>query len=129
MEELKKLQKIYSLAAGKFNQYDGNDFVLPRTFKEQVKEINGNSVTYNDYSAIIQTKGSQRGFLNIFLPNQWFYMASYFTDFYNELILYKKYALKVATKERLKVLDKGNLTDEEMQSLYSQPLMIPQSPI
>lgn len=66
MEELKNLQKIYSLAAGKFNQYDGNDFVLPRTFKEQVKEINGNSVTYNDYSAIIQTKGSQRGFLNIF---------------------------------------------------------------
>ena len=122
MEELKNLQKIYSLAAGKFNQYDGNDFVLPRTFKEQVKEINGNSVTYNDYSAIIQTKGSQRGFLNIFLPNQWFYMASYFTDFYNELILYKKYALKVATKERLKVLDKGNLTDEEMQSLYSLPL-------
>ena len=52
MEELRNLQQIYSLAAGKFNQYDGNDFVLPLTFKEQVKEINGNSVTYNNYSAI-----------------------------------------------------------------------------
>lgn len=56
MEELRNLQQIYSLASGKFNQYDGNDFVLPLTFKEQVKEINGNTVTYNSYSAIIQTK-------------------------------------------------------------------------
>ena len=56
MEELRNLQQIYSLAAGKFNQYDGNDFVLPLTFKAQVKEINGNSVTYDNYSAIIQTK-------------------------------------------------------------------------
>ena len=122
MEELRNLQQIYSLAAGKFNQYDGNDFVLPLTFKEQVKEINGNSVTYNNYSAIIQTKGFQRGFLNIYLPNQWFYMASYFTDFYNELIRYKKYALKVTTKERLKVLDKGNLSVEEENSLQSLDL-------
>ncbi len=122
MAELRNLQQIYSLASGKFNQYDGNDFVLPLTFKEQVKEINGNTVTYNSYSAIIQTKGYQRGYLNIFLPNQWFYMASYFTDFYNELIRYKKYALKVATKERLKVLDKGNLTAEEKNSLQSLDL-------
>ena len=122
MEKLRNLQQIYSLASGKFNQYDGNDFVLPLTFKEQVKEINGNTVTYNSYSAIIQTKGYQRGYLNIFLPNQWFYMASYFTDFYNELIRYKKYALKVATKERLKVLDKGNLTAEEKNSLQSLDL-------
>lgn len=122
MEELRNLQQIYSLAADKFNQYDGNDFVLPLTFKEQVKEINGNSVTYNNYSAFIQTKGYQRGFLNIFLPNQWFYMASYFTDFYNELIRYKKYALKVTTKERLKVLDKGSLSVEEENSLQSLDL-------
>ncbi|WP_244904020.1 McrB family protein [Hoylesella timonensis] len=117
MEELRNLQQIYNLAADKFNQYEGNDFVLPLIFKEQVKEINGNSITYNNYSAVIQTKGYQRGFLNIFLPNQWFYMASYFTDFYNELIRYKKYALKVATKERLKVLDKGSLSVEEENSL------------
>lgn len=119
MGELRNLQQIYSLAAGKFNQYDGNDYVLPLTFKEHVKEINGSNTNNNKYSAIIQTKGNQRGFLNIFLPNQWFYMASYFTDFYNELILYKKYALKVTTKERLKVLDKGTLSDEENKSLQS----------
>ena len=76
MEQLKDLGQIYSHAAEKFNQYDGKDFILPSEFKERVKEINTNTITYNDFSAVIQTKGSQRGALNIFLPNQWFYIAS-----------------------------------------------------
>lgn len=122
MKTLRNLQQIYSLAAGKFNQYDGHDFVLPSVFKELVKDINGYSIIYNEYSAIIQTKNSQRGFLNIFLPNQWFYIASYFIDFYKELVLYKEYALKVATKERLKGLNGQTLTDDEQKSLSSLDL-------
>lgn len=114
MEKLRNLQQIYSLAAGRFNQYEGKDFVLPEIFKEKVKEINSNSITYNKYSAIIETKGNQYGPLNIFLPNQWFYIASYFTDFYNELQKYKKEALKVVPKERLKELNGGNLRDYEI---------------
>lgn len=47
---------------------------------------------------------------------------THFTDFYNELIRYKKYALKVTTKERLKVLDKGSLSVEEENSLQSLDL-------
>lgn len=103
MVKLKNLQQIGSLAAGRFNQYVGTDFVLPRIVKEQIKEINGNTIEYQRYSAIIQTRGNQKGVLNIFMPNQWFYIASYFTELYNELMLYKSYALKVASKERLKV--------------------------
>lgn len=113
MEELKDLQQIYSLAAGRFNRYEGKDFVLPEVFKEQVREINSNIITYNKYSAIIETRGNQNGVLNIFLPNQWFYIASYFTDFYNELQRYKKEALKVVSKERLKELNGTSLTDLE----------------
>ena len=115
MEELRNLQQIYSLAAGRFNQYEGKDFVLPEVFKEQVKEINSNIITYNKYSAIIETRGNQNGVLNIFLPNQWFYIASYFTDFYNELQRYKKEALKVISKERLKELNGASLTDLEIE--------------
>ena len=96
--------------------------MLPSVFKELVKDINGYSIIYNEYSAIIQTKNSQRGFLNIFLPNQWFYIASYFIDFYKELVLYKEYALKVATKERLKGLNGQTLTDDEQKSLSSLDL-------
>ena len=113
MEELKNLQQMYSLAAGRFNQYDGKDFVLPQLFKEQVKEINSNTISYNEYSAIIETKGNQNGVLNIYLPNQWFYIASYFTDFYNELQRFKKEALKVVSKERLKELNGSTLTEHE----------------
>lgn len=117
MEELRNLKQIYSLAAGRFNQYEGKDFVLPMIFKEQVKEINSNIITYNDYSAVIETRGNQNGVLNIFLPNQWFYIASYFTDFYNELQRYKKEALKVTTKERLKILNGATLSDAEENRL------------
>ena len=115
MEELRDLQKIYSLASGRFNQYDGEDFVLPEDFKQQVKEINSSTIEYNKYSAIISTKGTQNGVLNIYLPNQWFYIASYFTDFYNELQKYKKEALKVVSKERLKELNGHSLTLEEQR--------------
>lgn len=117
MEELRNLKQIYSLAAGRFNQYEGKDFVLPQLFKEQVKEINSNTITYNKYSAVIETRGNQNGVLNIFLPNQWFYIASYFTDFYNELQRYKKEALKVTSKERLKELNGSSLTAYEENRL------------
>ena len=114
MEELRNLRQMASLASGRFNQYDGDDFVLPQIFKDKVKEINSNTITYNKYSAIIETKGTQNGILNIFMPNQWFYIASYFTDFYNELQKYKKYALKVAPKERLKELNGKQLSESEL---------------
>ena len=111
-----------SLAGGRFNQYDGDDFVLPQIFKDKVKEINSNTITYNRYSAIIETRGTQNGILNIFMPNQWFYIASYFTDFYNELQKYKKYALKVAPKERLKELNGKQLSESELNIIRNLDL-------
>ena len=122
MEELRDLKQICSLAANRFNQYGGNDFILPQMFKEQVKEIYSSTITYNEYSAVIETKGTQNGVLNIFLPNQWFYIASYFTDFYNELQRYKKEALKVVSKERLKILNGSTLTAQEEIKLQRLPL-------
>ena len=66
---------------------------------------------------MIETRGNQNGVLNIYLPNQWFYIASYFTDFYNELQRYKKEALKVVSKERLKDLNGSSLTEQEESRL------------
>ena len=122
MEELRNLRQMASLAGGRFNQYDGDDFVLPQIFKDKVKEINSNTITYNRYSAIIETRGTQNGILNIFMPNQWFYIASYFTDFYNELQKYKKYALKVAPKERLKELNGKQLSESELNIIRNLDL-------
>ncbi|MBO7438998.1 MAG: hypothetical protein J6U21_04900, partial [Bacteroidales bacterium] len=91
-------------------------------FKEKVKEINNNTIEYNMYSAIITTRWGQNSGLNIYLPNQWFYVASYFTDFYNELQKYKKVALTIVTKDRLKELNGEQLTQSELSTLNQLPL-------
>lgn len=117
MEELVNLPNIASIAGEKVNQYAGDDFVLPNEFKDNVKEINGSNIIYNTYSAIIETKGNHK--LNIYLPNQWFYISSYFIDFYNELRKYKALALKVVSKERLRVLNNSSLTETEKQKINS----------
>lgn len=106
-----------NVAVTKFETYDGKDFVLPQIFKDKVTTINSNTIVYNKFSAIIETSGSQNGTLNIYLPNQWFYIASYFTEFYNELLKYKKYALMVVDRERLKNLNGNNLNSSEEEIL------------
>lgn len=53
------------------------------------------------------------------MPNQWFYIASYFTDYYNELSRYKNIALKITTKERLKILNGKTLSETERQNINS----------
>ena len=104
-----------NVAVAKFETYDGKDFVLPQIFKDRVTTINNNNIVYNKFSAIIETSGS--GTLNIYLPNQWFYIASYFTEFYNELSKYKKYALMVVDRERLKNLNGNTLSSSEEDTL------------
>lgn len=115
MEELKDLQSMANVAVTKFETYDGKDFILPQIFKDRVTTINNNTIVYNKFSAIIETSGS--GTLNIYLPNQWFYIASYFTEFYNELSKYKKYALMVVDRERLKNLNGNTLSSSEEDTL------------
>ena len=117
MEELRNLQDVYASTADKFALYEGRDIILPQIFKEQVTEINSNVITYNKYSAIIKTRGVQNGVLNIFMPNQWFFIASYFTDFYNELQKYRSIALSVVSKDRLKELNGGHLSEREMSNI------------
>lgn len=125
MEELRDLNLMANNASSRFSIYNGIDFELPQVFKDTVKEINSNTISYNRFSAVIETKGYQNGTLNIYMPNQWFYVASYFTDLYNELMKYKKVALQVAPKERLKVLNGSSLNLEEKQAV--QNLEISQS--
>lgn len=117
MDRLRNLQQMATLACERFEQYDGEDFILPQKFKDNVKDINSNIITYNKYSAVIETRGTQHGVLNIYMPNQWFYVASYFTDLYNELQKYKSYALKVTTKERLKILNGNSITIPEQNAI------------
>lgn len=122
MEELRNLQQIYLSATENFSKYDGKDFVLPQIFKEQVKELNSSVITYYKYSAVIETRGGQNGGLKIYMPNQWFYIASFFTDLYLELQSFKDWALKIVSRERLKELNGQTLTPDESSKLKALPL-------
>lgn len=117
MEELRDLNQMANKASLLISKYEGVDFELPQLFKDRVTEINSNSIKYNQYSAIIETKGYQNGTLNIYMPNQWFCVASYFTELYNELMKYKRCALKIANKDRLKTLNGSTLDSAETEGI------------
>ena len=41
MDELRNLQQMASLASGRFNQYDGEDFVLPHPATDGIQKAIG----------------------------------------------------------------------------------------
>ena len=100
--------------------FSGNDIELPIEFKQKVKNIDTSSISYQKYSATISTKGGKEGCLYIYFPNQWFYIASFFTKYYNELQKYKKVAIDSFSTERLKELKGSSLTPAEKNKLNSK---------
>ena len=100
--------------------FSGNDIELPIEFKQKVKNIDTSNISYQKYSATVSTKGGQRGSLYIYFPNQWFYIASFFTKYFNELQKYKKVAIGSFSAERLKELKGGSLTSSEKNKLNSK---------
>ena len=114
---MKDLLDLKVLASSLINRYQslytGNDIELPTEFKRNVIEINGGTIEYNRFSAIVTTRAN----LNIYLPNQWFFIAAFFTQFYSELKRYKELALSVVPKERLKELNGGNLKSSELSKI------------
>ncbi len=114
---MKELLDLKVLAGSLINRYKslytGTDIELPTDFKKVVTEINGSAIEYNRFSAIVTTRAN----LNIYLPNQWFFIAAFFTQFYVELKQYKEIALSVVQKERLKELNGGNLNSEELSKI------------
>lgn len=114
MKDLLDLKVLASSLIKRYKSlYTGNDIELPTEFKKVVEEINGNAIKYNRFSAIVTTKAN----LSIYLPNQWFFIAAFFTQFYSELKQYKELALSVVPKERLKELNRGNLSSGELSKI------------
>ena len=115
MNELLDLQELAKELVEKYQTlYTGDEIELPIEFKNKVSQIDNNPIVYQQYSAIVSTRGGQRGALNIYLPNQWFYIASFFTRYYTELQKYKSLSLQVLLSDRLNKLKGNSLTlDEE----------------
>ena len=121
MDTLLNLKDLASDLVNKYQSvFTGEEIQLPIEFKQRVKSINSNSIEYQKYSAIVSTKGVQKGVLNIYLPNQWFYIASFFTAYYNELQKYKQIATELFSTDRLKTLKGGSLTTTEKNTLTNR---------
>ncbi|XIH16634.1 hypothetical protein C1N83_28010 (plasmid) [Priestia aryabhattai] len=87
------LRNLNQLATGSKEQYSNafvnKDIKIHKEFKERYEQVLSEkraSIQFFDYSAEITTSGQNK----IFLPNQWFYIATFMADFYSELITYKK---------------------------------------
>ena len=118
MDTLLNLKDLANDLVKKYQSlFTGEEIQLPNEFKQRVKSIYSNSIEYQKYSAIVSTKGVQKGVLNIYLPNQWFYIASFFTAYYNELQKYKQIATEIFSTERLKTLKGGSLSSDEKKKL------------
>jgi hypothetical protein len=71
------------------SNYNNKDVKLHNNFKKEFEnylQSKGDSIVYLDYSAEITIGASNN---KIYLPNQWFCIATFLTDYVNELITYK----------------------------------------
>lgn len=79
------------------NEFIWQDINLTDEFKEFYKkylEKTGCNIEFFDHTAVVTTSS----FLYIYVPNQWFVIASYAVGVYEELMKYKNYAKKTAKK-------------------------------
>jgi hypothetical protein len=87
------LQDLHKLGEKLKQDYLNRDYnqdrKLPNTFKQLVTEVDGSSIAYTDYSFVMTIKLSGQ---SIYFPNQLWYIAACFTEFYIELSKYANIA-------------------------------------
>lgn len=97
---LKDLRALIRQSTIHYNQdFTWQDIELTQEFKdayEEYLEKNKAKIEYNTATSVITTSTSK----NIFVPNQWFVMASYAVGVYSELHRYKAYLERVSEMQR-----------------------------
>ena len=89
MEELRNLNELAKQVVQNFNEkFIARDCIIPQAFKESVKKLKTFSVVYNEYSVIIKGDGVRSK--DSYVPNQSFFMASFFIEYSFELSRYKQ---------------------------------------
>ena len=89
MEELRNLNELAKRVVQNYNEkFDARDCKIPQIFKDSVKRLKTFSVVYNEYSVIIKGDGVRSK--DSYVPNQSFFMASFFIEYSYELSRYKQ---------------------------------------
>ncbi len=87
---LKNLNELGIEAKTKSLAYSNSETVLSSKFKTEFSNLliqnSTDRIIFQEYTAIVTTSKG----LKIILPNQWFYLASFFHDFLNSLWQYKE---------------------------------------
>jgi hypothetical protein len=110
MEELRDLNKLAGDVVKNFNDnFNANDCKIPQAFKDKVKSLKSFSVVYNDYSVVIKGDGIRSK--DSYVPNQSFYMASFFIEYSNELSKYKQ--------KILPLISNAGISNNELTSFFT----------
>ena len=89
MENLRDLNELAKAVVRNFNEkFEAKDCIIPQSFKDKVRTLKSFSVVYNDYSVVIKGDGVRSK--DSYVPNQCFYMASFFIEYSYELSKYKQ---------------------------------------
>ena len=119
------LQDLHKLGEKLKQDYLNRDYnqdrKLPNTFKQLVTEVDGSSIAYTDYSFVMTIKLSGQ---SIYFPNQLWYIAACFTEFYIELSKYANIAKNALSDKEIKdaksnkesaieCVEKMNLSNED----------------
>lgn len=93
---LKNLHSLIRNSTLKYlNEFVWEDVALNDSFKDAYQNYlvkNKYNIEYLGYSSVITSSSTKY----IFVPNQWFVIASYATPVYKELMIYKQYLKKVS---------------------------------
>ena len=82
------------------NEYSQKEITLSDEFKSEYSQLlskeGSDTIRFSSFTSLIQTNTG----LNIFVPNQWFYIASFFVEYINELRKYKSIYDEIVKPEK-----------------------------
>lgn len=85
--ELKNLNELKLETEERYHQnFSFVDRRLPKKFKELITQFDNDRITYNEYSFEVQRSSEGK----IIAPNQWLFIAAFYTSYCREMISYKQ---------------------------------------
>ena len=111
--ELKNLNTLKTETEAKYHgSFSFIDRRLPKHFKELITQFDNDRITYNEFSFEVQRSSEGK----IVAPNQWLYIAAFYSSYCREMIAYKQelvnylltqYSSKKAFEEPIKACQKN----------------------
>lgn len=109
--KLNDLSILRTSIRNRINSYSGKDFVISDDFKVAFQQAlpNGDKIKFNMYTAEFITKNG----LKVFVPNQYFYLASIANILHSELINYKNTVRDNLDDKSYKLITKKEYSNEK----------------